>query len=765
MRDFFSHHLSEHNWLIVEDGWNPEKQASNESKFTLGNGYIGSRGILEEVPEGAVPGTFFAGLFDITGAQVTEIVNAPNPINIRISIGGERLGVSTMDVLDHMRTLDIRKGVLFRKTLYSNSRKKKFDYQSARFFSMHNKHIAAMKIYFTPLDSNEDITIDSSIDTSITNQGLITEGNKKHFHITDFHKQDKINCFCAKTLEKEILMVYASRLKIRKGSRSYFPSRRAIFNLTVKKGETLCITKYFSFYTTRHRSPSTIKAKAIKNLKKAVEKKFDKLVAEQSKAWGKKWRTSDVEIYGSNKVARALRFNIYHLLIAGNDEDKDISVGAKTLSGEGYRAHVFWDTEIFVLPFFAYTNPKIAKNLLLYRYNRLDAARKIAKLNNYQGAMFPWESADTGEEATPSWYKDPHGNIHKVSTGLMEHHITADIAYGVMLYYNVTGDVLFMLKYGLELLFETARFWASRVSYNKNNKYYEIKDIIGPDEFHEHVDNNAYTNFIAKWNLEQAHNMVKKYVIKHPQDIKEISKKLNLTLKEVDNWSKIAKKISIKKLNTGIYEQFKGFFKLKKLPIPERDEFLMPVCKDYDLETLSKSQYVKQADVVMLFLLFPEYFSDKDKKKNYIFYESRTLHFSSLSASVHSIVGLQVKQTKLAYKYFLTALYSDLKDIYHNTDHGVHAASLGGVWQTAVYGFAGIRLIDHKIICSPKLPDSWTALRCSLQWRGYEISFFIEKNNVTIGAVSISQKKQPFKVIVYGREYIIELHNTVTIKK
>ncbi|MFC1485046.1 glycoside hydrolase family 65 protein [bacterium] len=763
MEKCFENYLSSPNWLIIENKWEPNKQYTNEANFTLGNGYVCSRGILEEMPDGSQPGTFFTGLYDSTGAQVTELINAPNPINISISVGGEHLGARSMDILEHERILDMQTGVLVRRNLYSNSRKEKFDYKSARFFSMNNKHTAVMKIYLTPLDADETITIDSFVDTSTMNKGYVTEGHKKHFHVTDFSKQGSINYVCAKTLEKEILIAFASELTIQKGKKIFSPKRRTVSNLDVKKGETICITKYFSFYTSRDINAKKIMKRTIETLETAVSKGFDCLFLENKKVWKKKWNVSDIEICGNNEDAKAVRFNIYHLLIASSEKNLDVSIGAKTLSGEGYRGHVFWDTEIFMLPFFIYTNSRIAKNFLLYRYNRLHQAREKARENNYRGAMFVWESADLGDECTPLWYKDKHGDIQKVTTGLFEHHITADIAYATSLYYEVTGDEIFMINYGMELIFETARFWQSRVDYNKKNKRYEISAVTGPDEFHEHINNNAFTNIVAAWNLEYAYNLYSDFSKKHPLAFKKIVKKIGLTPDEIEDWKKISQNLYVPVLRTGIVEQFAGFLKLKKNPITHRNKYLL--LKNHNElkeDEIKDFQFVKQADVLMIFLLFPHYYDSKIKIKNYEFYEPKTLHFSSLSPSAHAIVGLDVGALELAYKYFVTSAYLDIRNIYHHTGDGMHAASLGGVWQIVIYGFAGIRILENKLFCDPKLPKSWKSIKCCIIWKGHKIKFFIDKNTVTISTFNL-YKKYDFKINVYGKDYIIDRNKLVIL--
>ncbi|MBN1823371.1 MAG: glycoside hydrolase family 65 protein [Endomicrobiales bacterium] len=741
MKVLFNEYLSEEKWQIIERGWYPDLQQTHEAQFALGNGYLGSRAALEEIPQGASPGTYISGIYDNVGAQVTELVNVPNPIYIKITLDGEKLGVDTMDVVRHERMLDLKHGLLARQTIFSNRKKKRFDYKSIRFFGMDNPHLAAMQISLTPLNEVETLTIESSVDTGIMNKGLVTEGNKRHVHILDTSKESAVNYLCTKTLEKEILIAYASRLEVKKGNNVYSPGRR-IFTLRVRKGETVQITKYVSIFTSRDVSPEHIKKRTINTLERAAGAGFKNLAKSHINAWKEKWKMADVEIRTEPDVERALRFNIYHMLIALNENVRDVSIGAKTLSGEGYRGHVFWDSEIFVLPFFIYTNPKIARNMLVYRYNRLDAARRIAKEKGFKGAMFPWESADTGEETTPSWYKSSDNTIMKVSTGLQEHHITGDISYGIYHYYSATDDVDFMFRCGLEMIFESARFWASRVKYNKVTRKYDIKHVIGPDEFHEDVKNNAYTNFLAKWNLKVAADLYKTLRRKHPSRLSRIMGKIDLRTQEILQWVLIAKRICMPaSKQTQIIEEFDGFSKLKKMPLPERDCNYLPYNpKGLPISEAYKTQYVKQADVLMLMYLFPDAFPPEQKVKNYQYYEKRTLHKSSLSASIHSIFASEVGNAEQAYRYFLASLYTDMKNIYGSTADGIHSASLGGTWQAVINGFAGTRILKGTLSFNPRLPAKWNGLDFSIKWKGFNLHAGVEKDKITLKLHSPNMK-------------------------
>lgn len=738
-------YLSAPEWHVVESDWDPQRQNVQESLFTLGNGFMASRGVLEEIPQGARPGTFFAGLFDTTGAQVTELVNAPNPVFMQVAIGGEKLGAIAMDVIEHKRVLDMQRAALFRETLFRTTRKKnRVRYQSLRFFSMNNPHVAAMVVALTPLDEATTFTIRASVDTGVTNMGLVTEGAKRHFHIAGIRTVGPINYLSTKTLEEEVLLGYAQQTRVRVTGRERSVTRQR-FEVRARKGRTVYITKYFTFFTSQRVASNSVHSQAVRTLKRAVQAGFDTLFQRHTRKWETLWRRSDVRIKGDRELERAIRFNIYHMHSAGSEySSDDVSIGARLLSGEGYRGHVFWDTEIFMLPFYFYTLPDVGRDFLIYRHRRLKAARDNAKQRGYEGAMFPWESAGVGDDVTPTWAKDYDGKVIEIHTMHQEHHITADIAFATCHYYEITDDLDFMCKYGLELLVESARFWASRVEYEKKRKRYSINGVIGPDEFHEDVDNNAFTNAMARWNLRAARVYFEEVRKRCPGRSRNLARRLRLKRFELDRWQNIHDGIELTYDKSGkIIEQFDGYFRRRKMPLPALNGRLLP---DFpprlELDKIGSTQFVKQADVVMLMYLLPNGLSAADMKKNFNHYERRTLHKSSLSASVHAIVAARLGLTDVAYRYLSISAFSDLRDIYGNTHEGMHAAALGGTWQAVVGGLGGTHVDQGVLHLTPHLPAKWRSLEFSLAWRGVLLDVTIDQRAVAVQCQAPARKSK-----------------------
>ena len=763
MKELYADYVKDELWLIKENEFVRGLQGIREAQFALGNGYLGTRGICEEIPYDCIPGTYIAGLYDEMAAQVSDLVNLPNPVNFKFTIEGEKFDAVAMDISEHKRVLNTKKGLLARKTLYKDSKKKRYDYQSIRFISQHNKNIGVMQIAFTPLDAGCVLDINTGIDTSVSNVGILSEGRKKHFRIRELGQYRKAGCVVLETFEKKYTVVYWAGFYYHLAGKKTV-AKDNIFRLKLKKNQTVVFTKVFCIKHFPHRDSHALhKKKALALFQKAFKSSFSTLLKQHIGSWDKLWKRADVVIEGTANIQQNMRFNIYHMLICLHCDNGLSSIGARTLSGEGYRGHVFWDAEIFLLPFYLFTFPKVAKNMLLYRYRRLDAARKIAKENGFKGAQFAWESGDTGEEETPEWARNIDRTIIKIHTHRLEHHITADVAYAVYQYYLATGDENFMSQYGYELFMETARFWASRVEYNKRTKKYGIKHVIGPDEFHVDVNNNAFTNMMARWNLLTAVKLFTHFK-KAAKTRKNLSSKLNVSEKEVHSWKKIASGMVIHINKHKIVEQFDGFFKLKKVILNKTDENGIPIMPgQIKAKDLGKTQIVKQADVLMLMCLLGDTFSLDTKTVNYDFYVPRTAHKSSLSIPAHALIASTVGDLHRAYNLFNVSLRTDISNLYGNTAEGIHAASLGGTWQALIFGFGGIRIKKGELFIDPCMPHSWKKLVFSLVWRENVIR--MELTNSAVKFKVIAARGKNIKIGVFDKLFTLKTNKVHIFKR
>jgi kojibiose phosphorylase len=457
---------------------------------------------------------------------------------------------------------------------------------------------------------------------------------------------------------------------------------------------------------------------------------FDTIITASRAVWTRLWDDCDCEVVGNTRYTRALRFSVYHLLIAANPEDPTVNIGANALSGERYRGHVFWDTEIFMLPFFILTQPDTARALLRYRHHTLDGARANSREYGTGGARYPWESADTGREECPQF---THDGANRFWTREEEIHVSADVAYGIFRYVEATRDTPFLHDVGAEILFETSRFWADRAEPAREGTGYELRQVMGPDEFHSHIDNNAFTNRLAQWHLEQAVSLYDELRGQYPDTLTDVGSRIGLKPEERDRWQEIADGLVAARQSDGVIEQFTGYFERDDVPITEWDENNMPrYPKGYHHFNCETTKLLKQPDVVQLIYLLPDEFDARTKKANFDYYEARTLHKSSLSPCIHAIIGIEVGDTTRAVQYFERSALVDLTDNQGNTAEGIHIASAGGTWQILVNGFGGLRILGGRVTLNPWLPRDWDGIRFRLRWRGRPIRVTVDRDHVEV---------------------------------
>jgi len=764
MKDHYASYKSPYLWCIKEDGFERDIQNIRESQLALGNGYLGVRGTLEEKPPGARPGTYVAGVYDRMTAQVAELVNLPNPFFFKFILMGEKVGATAMDVLQHGRVLNMKEGLLLRRSVYADIKNRRYDYQSVRFLSKDDRHLGVMQIILTPLDADVEVELQSGIDVAVSNIGLVSEGSKRHFRIKELFAEGPSRYMMLETFEKRRHVIYRCGFHYHVGAKKVF-ARDDVMKVRLKKGRPAVFTKVFTLHACGDGAQELEKTRKGSQaaFQKAFRTSFETLLGRHRAAWHKAWERADVVVDGTADIQKNLRFNIYHMLIAAHADDGFSSIGARTLSGEGYRGHIFWDAEIFLLPFYVFVLPSVARNMLLYRYRRLDQARKIAKQQGYRGAMFPWESAGDGTEETPTWARDLDRRVIRIRTNEFEQHITADIAYATVQYVAASGDTEFMRDYGAELIWETARFWASRVVKGKKGGY-GIPHVIGPDEFHEDVDDNAYTNMLAKWNLLAAHRLYLDLKKSGGSPIRALCLRIGLTDKEARQWKRIAPRLSVRMNAQGVIEQFDGYFKKRAVKITHHDENGIPLLpRGVKVRDYGKTQLVKQADVLMLLYLLSSVYNNKTKKNNFHYYLERTLHKSSLSAAIHCLAAVDAGALRHAYQFFNVALRADISNLHGNTAEGIHAASLGGVWQCVVCGFAGVRLEEGELCIDPFMPKTWREIRFCIVWRGDLLTIATKNNEIRIRVAS--RRKKKVRVRVFGRVHEVPANKSRSFRR
>jgi trehalose/maltose hydrolase-like predicted phosphorylase len=697
-------------WRLVERRRHPALEHETESRLAIGNGLLGVRGSLEQATSASRPRTYVAGLFDTPGnpSTVPGLVPAPDWLRLRLSLAGEPMSLGPGHTLAFSRTLDWRRGLLLGDWHHRDSQGRTVRLRTLRLASLADRAVAAQLVQL-----EADQITPASLDAwqEPPGDGLLPERIEPGLAV--WH-----------TAHGPWRLAMASRAtahldKVSAARDLDGASALREWEWTAEPGHPATLTRLVAVARgTADADPGPV---AMATLRRAERRGLRRLLTAHTRAWAERWSASDVVVEGDDAAQRALRFAAYHLISAANPQDEHVSIGARALTGDGYLGHVFWDTEIFLLPFYTFTWPAAARALLMYRYHTLPGARAKAVRLGYRGALYAWESTDTGEETCPTQVIGPDGQVIPILCGTREHHISADVAYAVWQYWQVTGDSRFLLAAGAEILLETGRFWASRASLEADGQYH-IRAVIGPDEYHERVDDNAYTNVMARWNLERGLDVAALLQARWPACWAALRERLALTDEELAQWSDVAARLTTgHDPQSGLYEQFAGFFGLEPVDLAAYADRAAPMDVVLGREGTQHAQVIKQADVVMLLVLLWERFTAAERAANFAYYEPRCGHGSSLSPAMHAVVAARLGQLPLATRYFDECAAIDLDDAMGNAAAGVHIAALGGLWQAAVLGFGGLTLSADGIGLDPHLPEGWDALEFAVQWHGRQV--------------------------------------------
>lgn len=746
IRDRFSENIkkdmSTEEWLICQDTYDPQENLKNESLFALSNGYLGIRGSFEEGTRVTLPYLYVNGVFDKSETFMRELAALPNWLGVRLYVEKELIGIENCEILEFSRVLDMKHAVLYKQYVLKDKKGRVTKVEGRRFVSRHNVHRMAIELFVTPVNYDGIIEAENIIDGTIVNFYDAPRFKVKHMYLTANETLGEHGVYIeSATRDRHLHVGTGCVLEAYKDGRPVMRNRMfhafgeqavEFGDVPVTEGETVRLVKYVSMYTERECPAYALHTTIKEEVDHFMEDGLETELRFHENVYDAMWEEADVCFEGDPELNRAVRFNIFHLMSTGNETDDRVSVGAKLLTGEEYGGHAFWDIELFMLPFFSYVFPKMAQNMENYRYYLLDAARENAKKNGYKGAQYPWESADDGTEQCPDWTIEPDGTCYRCYVAMYEHHVTADVAYGIYDYVRITKDLDFLYGRGAEVLTETARFWASRCEYVAEKDRYEINQVTGPDEWHEPVNNNLYTNYFARWNLRYVMSLIRTMKEERPDDYEALMKKTGLKEEELEFWNTVQSKIYLpRKEGTNLLEQFEGYFQLKDVVIDQYDENDWPI-RPEALKTCKarETQILKQPDVVLLLHLLGEEFEPELMKENYDYYEKRTLHGSSLSPSIYSVMGLKVGDDSKAYRYLKRAALIDLLNLQKNTREGIHAANAGGVWQTIVFGFAGVSIGKDGILnVKPNMPKEWSSLTFRFHYDNAWLEIQTDGNN------------------------------------
>ena len=714
------------SWVLTHEGYNVLTENAVESRFALGNGFLGMRASrpvsrgptwvswLGHIRWASWPRCYVAGLFDRpnTVPPVPALVPVADWSHVTLVLDGNPQLLLDGEFLASVRQLDMRRGILLSDLSYRAHAGITICSGELRLVSLADRAVALQLLRFSLDRDGIDVTLEANF--AMAGMGM------------EPLQLDRDVC-AWRTEGSGKAVAMAGSVTLRADGRPLVPERsfslRWIWRWRSVAGQELELDRLVTVARSDRGAddPALVAADA---MARGRALGWRGVLAAHETAWRQHWDASDVIIEGDDKVQEAVRFAVYHLTSAANPEDECVSVGARGLTGDAYFGHVFWDTEIYLLPFYVGVWPEAARALLMYRYHTLHGARAKAAHFGFRGALYAWESADTGEETTPERVIGADGTPVEILTGRMEHHISADVAYAVWQYWRFTRDDDFFLRAGAEMLLETARFWASRAVAEADGKRH-IRHVIGPDEYHEDVDDNAFTNVMARWNIGRGLETMDLLRERWPNHAAALREKLALGDDELADWrDAIARIVTGLDAATGIYEQFAGYHKLEQLDLSLYADRKMPIDVVIGRERTQRSQVVKQADVVALIALLPDEFPGAAAKANFRYYEPRCAHGSSLSAGIHALVAARLGETETALRFLRQASVADL-ELDPNSAGGIRIAGLGGLWQAIILGFAGLDPKSDMLGIDPRLPPHWRSLSFRVCWRGRSVAIRI----------------------------------------
>jgi len=720
-------------WCIRESAFDTASHFLRETLFALGNGYIGLRGTGEEGYTGpagtSLDGTYLNGFYESEPIVYPEaafglaktnqfMLNVPNAKGIEIEIDGERFDPLRGTLDRYERALDLRQGVLVRTLEWTAPNGKRIALRSRRVVAFANKHLFAIEVALTPLNFTGPISIKSFVDGAVKNQeagddprvGSAVSGPALQ---TLSSEQDaSFSALVQRTHNSGFHLVSAIETEVEGVVATAWQEGQRVgqsFACEALEGQALRITKYGSYHSSRDYPQDELPARARATLADARAAGFESLCASQAAFLADFWAGADVEISGDDALQQGIRFNEYHLLQSVG-RDGRTNIAAKGVTGEGYEGHYFWDTEIYIFPFFLYSKPEIARKLLEYRYAGLEQARQRARqMAHARGALYPWRTIAGGECSA------------YFPAGTAQYHINADIAYSIKSYYEATGDLDYMAQAGLEIVMETARIWIGIGSDDREGRFC-INEVTGPDEYTALVNNNYYTNAMARMHLRFAADMADQLARERAVDFARVAASTGVDAAEIAAWRDAAARMHLPydgKL--GIHEQDDSFLSKKVWDFANTPQENYPLLLNYHPMVIYRHQVCKQADVVLALLLLSNEFSIHDKRRDFDYYEAVTTHDSSLSSCIFSIIASEVGYHDKAYDYFMETARLDLDDTHGNTHYGVHTAAMAGTWMGVANGFAGMRVSDGALRFAPTLPRQWQHYQFKVALHGAQL--------------------------------------------
>ncbi|MCX6332718.1 MAG: family 65 glycosyl hydrolase domain-containing protein [Bacteroidia bacterium] len=760
-------------WLIVEDGFHPEMNRESESIFSIGNGYMGQRANFEEYYSGdSLQGTYIAGVYYPDKTRVgwwkngypeyfAKVLNAPRWIGIDVSVNGRRIDLATAKLISFKRTLNMKEGWLEKQFSLTVSKNKTLEFNSRRFVSMSEPDMGVIRYSVKSVDFEGTIELSAYIDADVKNEDA-------NYGIKFWKEVDREACegagiIISRTMKTDFHVATGMCFDLQKNGKplTVKPSvtnREEYVGSTVKvamkQGDELVMMKYAVVLSSLNESKPGLMSGVKKRLKRSSEKGYTRLFTEHRKEWEKIWNFSDVVIKGDIAAQQGIRFNIFQLNQTYTGKDERLNIGPKGFTGEKYGGSTYWDTEAFALPFFLKTaDEKVARNLLLYRYKHLGASIKNAeKLGfKYGAALYPMVTMN-GEECHNEW-----------EITFEEIHRNGAIAFAIYNYIRHTGDNDYLSDYGLEVLIGISRFWSQRATWSDDKKKYVILGVTGPNEYENNVNNNWYTNSLAVWTLSYTLSCLSKLNKEHAEKYRKIISRTGFDAKvEKVHWQHVIRQMYFPlDSSRDVFLQQDGFLDKELKPCEKIPPEERPINQHWSWDRILRSCFIKQADVLQGLYLFEDKYDTATIKRNYDFYEPMTVHESSLSACIHSIIASRIGNINRAYELYLRTARLDLDDYNHEVGDGLHITSMAGTWLAIVEGFGGMRIVDSKVKVNPLIPEKWTSYSFHSRFRG--ILFEVKVNHKEVIVRNLSDKQ--LKIIVYGKEFLVDGYGEKSVKK
>ena len=773
-------------WALVESRYSDADLGTTETLFALGNGYLGMRGNVEEGRDSYAHGTFINGFHETWPIQHAEeaygfarigqtIVNVPDAKVIRLYVDDEPLLLPVADLSEYERRLDFRTGEYSRDILWRTPAGKRVRIRSTRMVSLTERHLATMTFEVTLLDASAPIAISSQIlnrqdgedeyHVAAKAMGEGVDDPRKAERMTRRVLEPIVNRGNEETGRVELgfravdsgmtLAVAADHLFSTENSyewsvRTDDDLAKVVYRIDAEPGVPITLTKLVAYHTSRGVPPRELLDRCGRTLGRALKTGLDRLRSDQAEWLEEFWACSDATLESDDarqqaQLQQALRWNLFQVAQA-SARAEGAGIPAKGVTGSGYGGHYFWDTEIYVLPFLTYTRPDAARAALRFRHQLLDAARRRAGELSQSGALFPWRTIN-GEEAS-AYY----------AAGTAQYHINADIAYALAQYVAATGDRDFLMRAGVDILIETARMWAD-LGFWQDSEFH-IHGVTGPDEYTTVVNDNLFTNVMARFNLAQAAEAVRELAQIDGPEYDALVARLDLDDEEIAEWERAADTMAIPFDDfLGIHPQDLHFLEREVWDLANTPLTKRPLLLHYHPLVIYRFQVLKQADVVLALFLQGELFTAEQKRADFEYYDPITTGDSTLSAVVQSIMAAEVGYSDLARRYFVNALFVDLADRHHNTPDGVHVASAGGVWSALVYGFGGFRDHGGRFSFDPRLPEDWTAIGFRLTIEGTQVRVTVRQTEMEFSVESGTK----VDFVVRGVPVQVTAENPVTV--